>query len=1205
MWLLCLALPAALARPPQSRFDLELISLSRGLPQSTGLGLAQGPDGMLWIATFGGLARFDGLSFMTVDAALSPELTSVRFTSVAVIGDRLWAGMEYGTIFEQPLSLDAPPAQRAQIDGPVWDIVQYRGEIFAAGQGGVYRVGGSSVLSCPRSTDLIVASGSLFAACTDGLYQNVGDRFERRAEGEVVALASDNEGGLWLATPDGLSLHGAPKRITDSPVSALAIDNSSRVWITSGEELSMLGRTQDLRASAMGERVSLLPERFPLQSTAREILAGREGEIWVGTELRGVAVVRNRPFTRICAEDGLPARGVGPVVVKDGELFAASGPGAPVRIGPSGVETLQIDGVDWEWIWEMQPTSDGWLIGQDHEVVRIVGDKVAARYPVGHSPQAILQEPDETLWIGTNNGTFSVDPSGLREISGIPSRRVATIERAEDGSIWFGHPFGLTILERGELRTLTSGEGLPAGEVRVVHFLPEGDVLVGTYGGGLGIWRGGRWQRIDTSHGLQDNTISAVVLREGWLWLNGNRGVSRVPLGDIYAFADGKSHRIRSELFATGEGNGGRRSSSAITPDGRIAFPTIDGLVLIEPDEVISPTPPEIVWLSAEVDGQPIDPEIEARLPPGPGDFDVAFTAPLLSRPAMARFSFRWAPDGPWTDTLTRELRFRSLPPGRHVLEVRAAGPDNAWSAPKALAFTVEPHLWQIPLVRLLGTLSLVALSLFLSSWGNTVVRRRNRALQREVDSRRAVESALALREAHYRRLFEASRDGLLVVSRDRGHITDCNPAAASLFGKPVSEIVGVMLSSLLPGDGQTRTLSRPNAPEATVLVATTTLDAHSDLVSVVDVSGVVALQQRLARTGRLEAIGRLAGGIAHDFNNLLTAVIAETSSLKETPLARDPQASESLEIVSSASARGAELTRRLLAFARRQILAEETVDPGESLRKLAALLKPLLRDDIALRIEVAPGERAVEVDGSQLDLAIMNLAINGAQSMKNGGTLTVSVRDEGGEVVVSVQDEGAGISPEDLPHIFEPFFTTRADGNGLGLASVHGFVIQSKGRIEVETKLGQGTRFDIRLPRSTKRPAPPPQPAASELRESLRVLLCDDDPQVRRAVQRMLLRAGHRVEAASDAKDALAIHARERFDILVTDIRMPGKSGIELAREITEQNPAIGVILCTGYAEDLRPRDSIPWPVLLKPFRPDELLRQIQSVRETRLSRG
>ena len=377
--------------------------------------------------------------------------------------------------------------------------------------------------------------------------------------------------------------------------------------------------------------------------------------------------------------------------------------------------------------------------------------------------------------------------------------------------------------------------------------------------------------------------------------------------------------------------------------------------------------------------------------------------------------------------------------------------------------------------------------------------------------------------------------------------------------------------------------------------------------------------EEQLRQAAKMEAIGRLAGGVAHDFNNQLNAVGGFAAFA-----ARDPglgaQARRDLEEILKAVERMAGLTRQLLAFSRQQVLQPETLELNAAVLDGSALLQRLIGSDIEIGLELTPEPTWVRVDRAQLLQVLMNLTINARDAMRGGGRLRIrtgrahvtgqeaGAADEiprGTYVLLSVSDTGVGIRPEHLPHIFEPFFTTKEQGKGtgLGLATVHGIVSQSHGRIRVESRPGEGAEFTVLFPAASTPSAAVAVPAA---RPDLpqrpgRLLVVDDEDAVRAVVSRALEEAGYEVTQARDGWEALECLARNGgVDAVLTDVVMPRLGGRELVERLAVEYPRLPVIWMSGHPRDMAFGDGVPaktQPFLQKPIPHDLLARTVAGV--------
>ncbi|MGD0485234.1 MAG: PAS domain S-box protein [Gemmatimonadales bacterium] len=341
------------------------------------------------------------------------------------------------------------------------------------------------------------------------------------------------------------------------------------------------------------------------------------------------------------------------------------------------------------------------------------------------------------------------------------------------------------------------------------------------------------------------------------------------------------------------------------------------------------------------------------------------------------------------------------------------------------------------------------------------------------------------------------------------------------------------------------------------------------------DVTERHRLEERLRDAQRLEAVGRLAGGVAHDFNNLLQAMLGVSDLLRSGEV--DPaDQREQLDELEELFHRGGQLTRQLLLFSRREEPKVEACDLNTVVRDTAKLLRRLLRENVVLRMELAEQPLELIADRGQLGQVWMNLAVNAADAMPEGGTLTVrSGRAGDAHVWFSVEDTGHGIADDVRGHIFEPFYTTKRDhrGTGLGLSVVHGIVAGHGGRVEVASAVGRGSAFRVVLPAHGAAGSAAARSGVEARRvprgKGERLLLVEDNDSVRRTFQRLLSGLGYQVSAVESAEEAEVVPAVAPFDLLLTDVLLPGASGGELARRLRARWPALAVVFMSGYAED------------------------------------
>ncbi|OCJ16439.1 hybrid sensor histidine kinase/response regulator [Rhizobium sp. AC44/96] len=512
-----------------------------------------------------------------------------------------------------------------------------------------------------------------------------------------------------------------------------------------------------------------------------------------------------------------------------------------------------------------------------------------------------------------------------------------------------------------------------------------------------------------------------------------------------------------------------------------------------------------------------------------------------------------------------------------------------------------------------------------------------------DVSETRKVQEDLAGREAHLRSILATVPDSMVVID-ETGSIASFSSAAEQLFGYSSREVIGRNVRMLMPSPyreehdryiadylrtGKARIIGLGRVvkgrkkdgsifPMELSVGETVTNDTRIFTGFIRDLTSRQRIEEELRQSQKMEAVGQLTGGIAHDFNNLLT-VISGNLEMLESSL-HDEAQKELLREAQDAADDGAKLTSQLLSFGRRQPLDPKSVDVGSLLSSFSELLRRTLGEAIELRTRIRGSGHTALVDSSQLQNALLNLALNARDAMPTGGSLTLEIsraqldRDyanmypqvrPGDYVLVAVTDTGTGMSEEVKARAFEPFFTTKGvgSGTGLGLSMVYGFVKQLGGHIQLYSEIDKGTTIRIYLPAVGAAPMRDPRDAArpdAQLGGREKILVVEDDERVRRIVVARLTKAGYSVIEASTGAHALEFLSKdEPIDLLFTDIVMPGgMTGDELARRAVLLRPDLKVLFTSGYAEPSIARRPIPkasW--LKKPYTAQDLairLRQL-----------
>ncbi len=524
-------------------------------------------------------------------------------------------------------------------------------------------------------------------------------------------------------------------------------------------------------------------------------------------------------------------------------------------------------------------------------------------------------------------------------------------------------------------------------------------------------------------------------------------------------------------------------------------------------------------------------------------------------------------------------------------------------------------------------------------------------AILRDTTERKRAQEQLQESEQRYRSLFQNAHDMIQSVALD-GSVIFANRAWMETLGYTEAELPGLNLFNIIHPDSKSHCLelfSKVMKGEAVDNVQATFMAKDGRPVEIEgtaaprrlgdkivssqgifrDVTERKAAEEALRKTEeqlrqaqKMEAIGRLAGGVAHDFNNLLTVITVSTDLLLKELEDGNPMLQDIQEIKKAAE-RAAALTRQLLVFSRRQIVEPEVLNLNTVVSDMDRMLFRILGEDIRLETALEPDLEAVKVDRANIEQVIMNLVVNARDAMPDGGNLIIRTENvnldeqdsrgvpeakSGGYIRLSVTDSGTGMSKGIMEHIFEPFFTTKAKGKGtgLGLSTVYGIIKQSGGWINVYSELGQGSTFKIYLPvfsdilegASNAKAETPTVQALTGNGE--RILLVEDEEPIRAAAQRLLSENGYHVSGVESAEAALVVFNKERdtFQLVLSDVVLPGKSGVELIEQLLALKPGLRVLLSSGYADERSRWSAISdkgYPFIQKPYTAEKLLRAVK----------
>ena len=1143
-----------------------------GLPQNAASALVQTRDGYLWIGTWQGLARFDGLHFTTFEAATTDGLDSNRIT--ALLEDRdgaLWIGTETNGLSRYRDGVFTPFTQE---DGLPCDYIEEiypggadrlwarcPGGVMALGrrQDGAFRFTIEHGLPPGRIWALLESEtepGTRWVGTERGVVWIRGHEQRWFAEEEglihpfVRSLMESRDGALWVGTSRGIS------RLKQGQIDSYPIAGS-HVVVNLFE-----GRDGSVWAVAEGRGLfrfdgsAFVPVVLPDDPVGASVVAALEdceGSLWLGTNGNGLHRLKKRLFTAYTTENGLP----GPQVLgvyedRDGAIWAGTSQNGLARIRDGQIRTYTVqDGLPTNRIWTLGEDPEGQLwFGADGGVGRFEGRRFVAVSAM--TSRAMTTGPSGRMWIASFASVHQ-----LRD--GQPTRRIGegmkapaypvTVHEAGDGTLWIGTSSdGLCRFDDGIPTCYTTADGLSNNTVRAIAEPAPNTLWLGTYGGGLCRFAGGAFTCLDQRHGLPDGTVHNILFDDfGYVWLPSNKGVFRLARHDVARFFAGAVDRVFPDVYGQTDGmpgsecNGGFQPAGWKARDGRLWFPTARGLAVVDPASVAGASgeqaPPPVHIERLVVDGAALPSVSDPALEAGSDRLTFEFTAPYLSAPEKVRFRYRLTNhDAAWIEAGgERSAVYTNLSPGAYVFEVQAAVGSGGWSRPGAAqAFTLRPFFYQTWWFLGLGALVVAALA----AGGYRMRVRRLTQRQQQLETLVAKRTA-RLREEKRKTEAQARRLAELDEAKSRFFANISHE-----FRTPLTLILG----GLEQGSGDRDALIRSNA-------------------------------QRLL----------------HLVNQLLDLARIESGQARLRP---------------------------------------EAGNLAATLRALVRTFAPLAeRAGITLELRAPVGETTFVYDPDAVEKIVGNLLSNALKFTPEGGKVWVTLhaedraeppeQGEAEQVEITVKDTGPGIPPEALPVIFDRFrqvddaATRRHEGTGIGLSLARELVELHGGEILVESEPGFGSAFTVRLPRLTPaeeappaaaRPgfepldadaaAPAPEAPAAGRDDAATVLIVEDNADVR-ALVRGYLEPHYTVVEAADGRAGLEAARRAAPDLILSDVMMPEMDGFALVRAVRqdERLRAIPVILLTARASEQDTVDGLAAGAddyLPKPFSAKELRARV-----------
>ena len=714
-----------------------------GLPQNSVNAIVQSRDGWLWLGTYGGLIRFDGVKFTTFNSGNTPGLKSNRILSLCEDSNgTLWMGTDSGAVMSfrngEGQTWGMPDGLPG---GVVWTVYADRQHtIWAGTPKGLARLRDGKFQPVTASSGFPEtqvweiqedATGHLLISTSAGLVEFANEKFtlhqapEGMPAGLWVPLRARQAGGAWLATAKGLAQFQNGKFVSlpnsysrpDWKIRSIFVARDDSVWISYFQPSSLFRYTHGQFSSY---------ELKAGHEVVKAVYEDREGNIWVGTDGGGLSRLRRRNVTTITQSDGLLSNSVR-AVTDDGAggLWITTGAGLAHCQSGACKTFSNKDG--------MQSYEQYALLRDRHNDLWIGSNYGLTQYKDGHfinypmwmgaeplSVNALAEDSDGSIWLGTmdglrrfRNGEFTA----VRQADGLAHDNVRFVLPMPDGGLWVGTVSGLSYLRNGKITNYTNREGLSNEYVRAIQADADGTVWIGTYGGGINRFRHGQFKAITAQDGLFDDFVSRILEDgHGNFWLLGNRGIFRVSRQELNDFADGNIRNVSCVSYGiadgmiSSEGNGGAQPAGWRMPDGKLCFTTIKGLVIIDPKES-NTLAPSVQIEQVKLDQSVLSAPDFVRVKPGQESVEIEYTALSLRRADQVKFKYQLVGlDQDWIEAGPRRTAYYShLPPGEYTFKVIAENGEGVWNREgKSLRVIVLPPFYRTWWFITLATLSLI-----------------------------------------------------------------------------------------------------------------------------------------------------------------------------------------------------------------------------------------------------------------------------------------------------------------------------------------------------------------------------------------------------------------------------------------------------------------------------------------------------------------
>ena len=1137
--------------PGSEQVRMEFWTTDNGLPQNSITGLTRTRDGYIWFTTHEGLVRFDGVRFTVFNRSNTPEITSNRMRGAFTDrSGRIWMTTEEGEI----LFHDGGRFHVARTPDDLPDSTPSR--FFDDPSGGIiFYVSYKTHSDKKRYLHLRYQDGAFVPLRLEGLSEDsyliltdkddglwfAGEGRLRRykdgkptdfdlnvpATGEINRIAyEDRRGSIWLgySSQDGRSqllfrIQKDSIERFDTPSASFTDfteDTQGHLWISL---LNTGVYRVDHKAVPGNEPLAPQLEPVALVDTLPafsdgHLCADPEGGLWIGTN-QGLVHLRPQVIRVYYRHDGLPEENVYPIYEDGaGRIWAGIWENSLVRYEDGRFETF-VRSEDTAYVSSLFEDRSGrfWVGTASHLYYLRENTLVRFTEQAGFGAIAefsvIGQDRDGNLWFGTDQGLSRYSGGHVTRFTrkdGLPHDYVIAFLQTTDGTIWVGTRQGLAAMENG--RAFTAADELAGVHIRSLYEDSDHVLWIGSYDGGLTRLKNGQFSRITMKNGLYSNGAFCILEdHRGWFWINSNQGIFRVRKQQLNEVADGTLTAVTSIAYnkqdglLTVEGNGGRQPAGIKSRDGRLWFPTAQGIAVVDPERVTTnQLPPQVLIERIVLDGEPvvedalrpaISGESEVLLAPGQVNLEIEYSGISFINAGQVKFKYKLeGQDQDWVDVGTRRTAYYShLPPGAYEFRVIAANRDGVWNTGGAsVAIKVLPPFYE---TTWFISLSVVALA------GIAVVAYQGRVHRLRQQERKLHDVVQTIPAITWTALPDGSVD--FISNQWPGYT-----------GVPAGETKGLGWQAAIHPDDVGPCMERWRASLATgrpfecearfrrgaegdyrwfLSRAVPLRDGHGKILkwygiltdieerkrAEEELERLRQLQLDLAHTNRVSMLGELMASLAHEINQPITATITNASAGLRW-LARDEpdleEARTAIKRIEEQGRRTAEIIARLRSFYKKGAPPQrEAVEVNQVVSEMLELLRvEAKRRSVVMRTACAPGRLVVRADRVQLQQVLMNLMLNGIEAMQDqDGVLTIKTEGQDGHVLVSVSDNGVGLPADGPVRIFQSFFTTKASGTGMGLSISRSIVEAHGGKLWARNNEGAGATFHFTLPAESR----------------------------------------------------------------------------------------------------------------------------------------